>query len=135
LPKPHHNARNHPPVLAALHDLEEGFAILANHANPLLGDDRLLAMENVRIAFVQINKGIAGPLGSNQPDTTLLRGLPPGSDFPAVRRALGKIRDAQNELKKVKPNLWGERTAAIRTLNYAVWDLERAMNHARGLGK
>ena len=100
LPKPHPNAEKHPPVLAALHHLQKAFAILAEHANPLLGDERLLAMEKIRLAFVQINRGIAGPLGMNQPESTTLLGLPPGNDFPPVRKALESIRDAQTSLKR-----------------------------------
>ena len=108
LPGRHHNAVNHPPVLAAMIDIEEAFAVLEKHPDRLMGVNRLAGMERIREAYVHLNLGIGGDLGRNQPEATPLRGLPAGSDFPAVRHALGKVRDAQSKLKAVALNMNGQ---------------------------
>jgi hypothetical protein len=122
-------------VLAAMRHLEQAYAILDKHANPLYGIDRIRAMERIVAAYEHINLGIAGSTGRSLPETTPLRGLPTGEDFHPIRMALGKVREAQNELKKVTPYLGGQRTAAIIKLNHAIADLDRAIQHARILSK
>ena len=135
LPKRHANAGKHPPVLLAMRDLEQAFAVLETHPDPLLGLYRLGAMERIREAYVHLNLGVGGDLGRNQPESTPLRGLPPGSDFPHVRTALGKVRDAQDKLKEVPLNMNGQRRAAVINLNLAVYQLDLAMKKARQLGE
>lgn len=133
LPRRHPGAHN--PVLAAMRSLEQAYAILDGLASSLYGLDRIRAMERIVAAYEHINLGIAGSMGRSLPEATPLRGLPPGDDYPPVRRALEKIREAQNELKKVTPNLGGQRTEAIVKLNFAVRDLALAMRCARTLSK
>ena len=92
-------------------------------------------MKSIEAAYVDLNLGLEGIPGVHQPELTPLRALPTGKDFPPLRHALQRIREAQEELKQLTPNLRGYRRGAVERLNDAVFELEMGMRQARTLGK
>lgn len=135
LPAPDAHARDQPPIVAALEHLQQALALLEKHANPLFGNYQGAAMDYTKAARAHVKLGIAGNPGTKHPETVALRALPAGSDFPDIRTVLARIRAAQNELKKVRLNLNGHRRQAIIALNFAMYQLDLGMKHARKLTK
>ena len=124
------NAEEHRTLYRAHYELKEAQAELkvASHD---FGGHRVKALEAVDAAIRQIDdclKAVGDKVGPYKPEMTIYKGY---KNHPHIRHAIVELRASRMEMKEAKHDYGGHREKAIKDIDYAIEQLEKALEFAK----
>jgi hypothetical protein len=124
------NAEEHKTLYRAHYELEEAKSDLKTASHDF-GGHRVKALEAVDAAISQIDvclKAVGDKVGAYKPEMTIYKGY---KNCPHIRHAIVELRASRTEMKEAKHDFGGHREKAIKDIDYAIEQLEKAIEFAK----